>query len=195
MPRSLTEKTRHTILEAAASVFARRGFHEVLTDEIADEAGVGKGTLYRYFRTKDDLFYAAVLAGYDELDAALAVPRPAHEPPAETLAFVAREVLRIFWVRPSIYMSLPRDEQRFRSREREIARRRESVVRFVREAIARGIARGDFRSVDPRVSAEAFLGMLRGLIFHRNESDSPAALVRALVTTFVTGVARRKEHA
>lgn len=193
MSRSRTDKKRTEILQAASDVFARKAFHEVRTDEIAEEAGVGKGTLYRYFPTKDDLFYASVLAGFDELDRVLESLRTRNDPPAETVAQLAREVLRIFWSRPSFSMALHSHARRFRVREREMHRRREGLVRFVRETVAHGTARGDFRPVDPRIAAEMFLGMVRGAIFHRNASDTPAALVKTLTGTFVNGISRRKE--
>ncbi len=82
MARTRTEAKRAVILRAATDVFARKGFHDVLTEEIAREAGVGKGTLYRYFPTKDDLYYAAVLGGFDEMDAVLADPGLVDRPPA-----------------------------------------------------------------------------------------------------------------
>ncbi len=193
MSRSRTDKKRTEILQAASDVFARKAFHEVRTDEIAEEAGVGKGTLYRYFPTKDDLFYASVLAGFDELERVLESLRNRNDPPADTVAQLAREVLRIFWSRPSFSMVLHSHAQRFRVREREMHRRREGLVRFVRETVARGAARGDFRPVDPRIAAEMFLGMVRGAIFYRNASDTPAALVKTLTGTFVNGISRRKE--
>ncbi len=193
MSRLRTDKKKAEILQAASDVFARKAFHEVRTDEIAEKAGVGKGTLYRYFPTKDDLFYASVLAGFDELDRVLESLRTRDVPPSETMALLAHEVLRIFWSRPSFNMVLHRDVRRFRVREREMNRRREVLVRFVRETVARGEARGDFRPVDPRIAAEMFLGMVRGAILHRNVSDTPADLVKTLTGTFVNGISRRKE--
>jgi AcrR family transcriptional regulator len=191
MARTLTEKTRNTILEAAASVFARRGFHDVLTDEIAGEAGVGKGTLYRYFRTKEEILYAALLLGFDELDAVLRADRLLAGPPPEVLKCVAGEVLRIFWDRPSFYLNINRDASELRTQEREFLRRRARVARFVRETIARGVASGDFRWVEPRIAAEMFLGMLRGALRYRNGSDSPGALVETLCGLFLNGIARK----
>ena len=43
------------ILEAGAKIFSERNFYEVKMQEIADEAGVGKGTIYEYFSGKEDL--------------------------------------------------------------------------------------------------------------------------------------------
>ncbi len=193
MARTLTPGKRAEILSAATDVFARKAFHEVRADEIAAEAGVGKGTLYRYFPTKDDLFYAAVLAGFDEMDRALDDLRERGQDPATALASVAREAIRIFWSRPSFNMVLHRDARRFRARERELRLRREALVRFVRETIARGESSGVFRPVDPRIATEMFLGMVRAAILHRGASDSPAVLVRALTDAFVGGIGRRKE--
>jgi len=193
MARTLTPGKRAEILSAATDVFARKAFHEVRADEIAAEAGVGKGTLYRYFPTKDDLFYAAVLAGFDEMDQALDELRERGEDPATALASVAREAIRIFWSRPSFNMVLHRDARRFRARERELRLRREALVRFVRETISRGESSGVFRPVDPRIATEMFLGMVRAAILHRSASDSPAVLVRALTDAFVGGIGRRKE--
>ena len=54
IPSKASAKER--ILEAALEIFSQKGFHPATTDEIAERAGVGKGTLYRYFETKDKLF-------------------------------------------------------------------------------------------------------------------------------------------
>jgi AcrR family transcriptional regulator len=193
MARKRTEAKRAVILRAATDVFARKGFHDVLTEEIAREAGVGKGTLYRYFPTKDDLYYAAVLGGFDEMDAVLADPRLRGRPPAETLALVAREVLRVFWNRPSFYMISHRDGRRLRVREQEVRGRRDALVTVVRETLARGTARGDFRPVDPRTGAELFLGMVRGALLYRQATDTPGGLSRVVCGTFVDGISRKKE--
>ncbi|HUM03749.1 MAG TPA: TetR/AcrR family transcriptional regulator [Thermoanaerobaculia bacterium] len=193
MARTRTEAKRAVILRAATDVFARKGFHDVLTEEIAREAGVGKGTLYRYFQTKDDLYYAAVLAGFDEMDTVLADPKLGGRSPAETLALVAREVLRVFWNRPSFTMISHRDGRRLRVREQEVQSRRDALVRFVRETLVRGAARGDFRPVEPRTGAELFLGMVRGALLYRQAADTPGGLSRAVCGTFVHGISRKKE--
>ena len=54
-------QARRRILESARDVFFRDGFMAANLDEVADKAGVAKGTLYRYFESKADL-YVAVLA-------------------------------------------------------------------------------------------------------------------------------------
>lgn len=56
------------ILRAATSIFARYGYRNADVQLIADELGIGKGTIYRTFPTKQDLFFAAVDRGLDRFD-------------------------------------------------------------------------------------------------------------------------------
>ncbi len=60
--------TRNKILDAALDVFYGKGFHLSTVDEIAERAGVGKGTLYRYFANKEKLFNELVQVRLQELE-------------------------------------------------------------------------------------------------------------------------------
>ncbi len=67
IPLASKRSAKERILEAALEVFSNKGFHSATTDEIAERAGVGKGTLYRYFETKDKLFQELVRLRTEEL--------------------------------------------------------------------------------------------------------------------------------
>ncbi|MFZ0931885.1 MAG: TetR/AcrR family transcriptional regulator [Syntrophobacteraceae bacterium] len=58
---------KERIFDAALEVFSLKGFHPATMDEIAEKAGVGKGTLYRYFETKEKLFAELVRLRLEEL--------------------------------------------------------------------------------------------------------------------------------
>src|SRR5215510_13262218 len=57
--RRRPEKRPEEILDAAMRVFSRRGLHKTNLEEVAREAGISKGTIYLYFKSKEDLFIAA----------------------------------------------------------------------------------------------------------------------------------------
>src|SRR5437868_8696287 len=59
LDEGLWASRQEEILEAAARLFARHGYAKTDTQLLADELGVGKGTLYRYFPSKEALFLAA----------------------------------------------------------------------------------------------------------------------------------------
>lgn len=67
------------LVQAAAELFADRGYRRTAVDEIARQAGVSTGTLYRYVRDKAGLFYVALrlaLVGDDTLPARVPIPTP-----------------------------------------------------------------------------------------------------------------------
>ena len=57
-PERRRELTRTALVDAAAEVFARRGFHGASLDEIAETAGFTRGAIYKNFGSKEELFYA-----------------------------------------------------------------------------------------------------------------------------------------
>lgn len=52
------KQTRDALLRAALKLFSRKGFENTSIDELAKNAGIGKGTVYSYFRTKSEIFLA-----------------------------------------------------------------------------------------------------------------------------------------
>src|SRR5213082_438073 len=81
--RSATSDKRTRIMDAAIKVFAERGFHSATVAEIARAAGVADGTIYLYFKGKDDLllrlFDEKMTGLVAEVKAALAQERSAAE--------------------------------------------------------------------------------------------------------------------
>lgn len=191
MARVKTATKEQAILQAASRVFATRPFHEVLIDEIASSAGIGKGTIYRYFETKDDLYFATILYGIDSLGAAIERALSLEASAARRLERVATEILGFFWERRHIYPLLQRDEQH-PERQDELMRRREPILRLVQETILSGIERRELRGIDARIGAELFLGMVRSSSLFRRPEDTLEELVSHVMGVFLSGVARRE---
>ena len=190
MPRLKSLDKKQAILDAAARVFSGTQFHEALIDEVAAAAGVGKGTIYRYFPTKDDLYFAAVLHSFDELSSALAVTLSREKSPRRRLERIAREVLTFSRNRPDLYVLLARDERRFLERENEVQKRRDALSRLVQEAILEGIRRREFRGIDARVGAELFRGMIRAANRLRVGEETLEQLSAEIVGIFTRGIER-----
>src|SRR5476651_2486922 len=76
--RTCDPKRGLQILDAAAQLFAKHRYHEVRMDDIAAHAGVAKGTLYRYYHDKEELYLALTIHGierlYEELHGQIAGP-------------------------------------------------------------------------------------------------------------------------
>ena len=65
------ERKRQAILQAARQVFARKGFEPATLEAVAREAGLAKGTLYLYFKNKEDLYFHTVLSMLNSLEACI----------------------------------------------------------------------------------------------------------------------------
>lgn len=91
VPRADARRNRALVLEAAEAVFAAEGL-AVPIDEIARRAGVGVGTVYRHFPTKEALFEAIVLARMEQLEADARAHLAAEDAGEAFYAFLGRLV-------------------------------------------------------------------------------------------------------
>ena len=190
MARVKTDEKLEEILEAASQVFAGKDFHHVLIDEIAEVGGIGKGTVYRYFRTKEDLYFATIVRGLDRLHTLLSAVLPQEASPARRLERIAREMLSFFWHQRSLLMLLYRDERHLSARHGGLRECHDRIVGLVQRTMMEGIERREFRGVDPFIAAEIFLGMIRGINIFRRDGDTIDELVAEIVGVFTRGVER-----
>jgi len=81
--RKERERRQHEaeILQAACELFARKGYHSTTLEEIAHHAQFGKGTIYNYFSSKEELFFG-ILSGL--LETSIELARSAIEQPGGT---------------------------------------------------------------------------------------------------------------
>ena len=151
---------REAIIDLSANVFAQRGYHATSTIELCEANQLGKGALYYYIGSKEELLAAIhdrvmdeVLLGADRVALAGGTP-------PEQLTLLGQELLDVIvrypdhvWVFLHEFHALTGERaEQFRKRRREYERRVEAVF----EAGARS---GHFRPRDPRLSARAWLGM------------------------------------
>jgi AcrR family transcriptional regulator len=190
---------RQEILRAAETIFTRHDFHEVLMEDVAQECGVGKGTLYRYFPSKHDLYLAVMFEGIGALrdDLQVALRKPGE--PAEKIKYIVRCILGHFWDRRFFFALIHRNEDKPQDPDgREWLRRRAEIVDIVQRTLEEAIAAGHMRRFNPRIAAEMLLGMVRGVNRYHGRNDTLEDMVGAVVKVFWHGVAvdspRVREH-
>ena len=77
--------TRGALLDAARSLFAKKGYHETTAEEIVRRAGLTRGALYHHFEDKKDLFRAVVEEMEGEIDERIEEAERAHSGLPETV--------------------------------------------------------------------------------------------------------------
>jgi AcrR family transcriptional regulator len=163
-------ESRRRILEAAREVFFRDGFMGANLDEVAEKAGVAKGTLYRYFESKAEL-YVAVLAHNGAIfeQKIRATVSPELLPPDQlrrTARFYLehyienRDYFQIFWAieNQPVIGELPAGVVE------EVARLWEQCVAIVAEIIEEGTRRAFFAECDSWEVANLLWTIANGLI-------------------------------
>ncbi len=158
-------KTRR-ILDAAASVFARRGFSEARMDDVATEAGVSKGGLYLHFKSKDDLFDAIVGHVVSRQSRRLVLVKHAEGPVSDRLqdyfgGYIEdlMSMERLYPVILEVYARAARHE----SLRRMLLRYVDTALPDLSALVAEGIASGEFSDADPDEVALQLYSLLEGL--------------------------------
>jgi AcrR family transcriptional regulator len=155
---------RDLIIDTSAQVFARQGYHATGIAELCEVNGFGKGAFYYYVGSKEELLAAihdrvmdAVMLGADRVAEAAEDEGAA---PSAQLAMLGDELLDVIhrypdhvWVFLHEFPALTGERaEQFRVRRREYERRVEAILQA-------GIDSGEFRDVDARLTALAWLGM------------------------------------
>lgn len=115
--RGLRERRRGEILAAAAIHFAARGYANADTQDLADTVGVAKGTVFRYFPTKRDLFATCVEAAMLRLRAAVDDAAAAVDDPLDKLCRAMRAYLAFFDAHPHVVELLIVERAEFKRRK------------------------------------------------------------------------------
>jgi AcrR family transcriptional regulator len=177
-PRADAQRNRERILEVAKAAFTRSGV-DISLDDVAKHAGVGPGTLYRHFPTREDLLAAVYRTEVERL-AAAEKEFSATLPPIEALRawmllfvdYIATKQL----IAPALNTVVERPAKVFQSSGAMI---KEAIHSLVQRAIASGDIRPD---LDP-------LDLLRALVGVSNVSSVPdwQSSARRLVQILIAG--------
>ncbi len=186
-------RRRQQIIDTSARVFAVHGFHGTSTIELCEANGLGKGALYYYIGSKEALLAAIHDRVMDEVIAGAERVVDAGGTPTEQLTGLGAELLDVIsrypdhvWVFLHEFPALTGDNaSQFRSR-------RHQYERVVESVIAAGVAAGEFRDVDPRLTSRAWLGM-HNYTYLWLKPDGPlsaAEVAEQFSDLFVHGVTR-----
>jgi AcrR family transcriptional regulator len=143
---ALRERRREEILDAAAAAFARHGYPDTDVQFIADALHLSKGTIYRYFLNKEDLFLAAVDRGLRQLNQWIETAIQDISDPLEQITVGVRLYLDFFRDHPECVELLIQERAEFRDRKEPTyfenrAARRGRWSQVYRDLIAAGRVR------------------------------------------------------
>jgi len=189
---------REEILEAATQLFAEQGFAEALTQTLADRLKIGKGTIFRHFPTKRELFLAAadrvMLKLNERVDASLEGVEDPLDRPGRAIA----TYLRFFAENPHFAEMLIQERAYFRDRTRPtyFEHRARTVSRW-RDLYRLMIETGRFRSMEADQIVDVVSSAIYGRMFINyflGPSKSPEVQAEEIIDVIFHGVLSEPER-
>lgn len=164
---NVSDERKSQILNAAEDVFTQKGFEEARMDDIAEETGLSKGTLYLYFKSKDDLIIAILdrmfQREFRQLENLDQDAESATEAIWKITDLLTKEILSLLRLIPIVYQFLA---LAFRNKyvQKALKKYVNRYLDLLIPIIQRGIDSGEFRPVDAREVAVAMGAMLEGTL-------------------------------
>ncbi len=187
------------ILKTAERLFAAGRYHEITLDHLCKEAGIGKGTVYRYFKDKEDLYYQVILRGLDELVCSVREVAEKEEDPALGLRKAAARVTHFYADRHALFSLMWSEQLRGSSHKRRARTQWKSksdkMVAVLAGFIERGVESGiyELEGITPAAAARLLMGVLRTGMRYRNEMPEGKDWAVAAVNLFERGLRARNE--
>ena len=164
---NVTEERISQIVTAAEDVFTKKGFNEARMDDIAEETGLSKGTLYNYFKSKDDLIIAILdrifqreFKAFEESDESKMTASESIDLFANTVAKDIKLMLRLMPVAYEFLALAFRNKTVQKALKLYVNRYMDILVPIIQ----RGIDSGEFKKVDAKEVAIAMGAVLEGTI-------------------------------
>jgi AcrR family transcriptional regulator len=196
-PSDSSLETRARILEAAASVFASKGYHDTKVDDIVSQSQTSKGAFYFYFPSKQEIFLALVDTFADLLENRLK-ERIQKEPSGMARVDMA---LRVCLETFGQYRSLAKIALvqatglglAFEEKRRAV---NERFIQIIKENLDESVADGSIPALDTEVAACAWMGALNEIVLrwvYHGEPD-PARALPALRRLLLQSIGVQEER-
>ncbi|MGD9078863.1 MAG: TetR/AcrR family transcriptional regulator [Desulfobacterales bacterium] len=193
-------KRKDQIIEAAAQIFAQKGYSGAIMADIAIQANIGKGTIYEYFKSKEDLFFAVFEWFQKKTEKAATVGISSLGGSATDRLKVLNSTLMELWdeIKDVFVLvmefwaasSSAQRRQRFKGAFKELYN---DYRKIVSSLIQEGVNSGEFRSdIKPEPVAAALVGTWDALFLQAwfDDSFDPAATANDFLDTVLRGLER-----
>jgi AcrR family transcriptional regulator len=179
---------RARILKSAIELFGERSFDDVSIDEVAAHAGVGKGSVYRQFGSKEQLYAESVIEGFVQLRNQIETGLTGASSVPERITAIVRHTLVYFWTRRQFFVLLRDPTKLPRAQEVRYRGERGHLSALVSEVLREGASNGLIRAdLDFDLLSESLLGMIRGVQRYKGPDVQPEEAARTVVATFLHG--------
>ena len=183
------DRRRREIFAESVDLFIKKGFHETTMKEIAEAAGMGKSTLYDYFKSKDEILVWGVE------DEVLELTKNAQEitnqpiPAVERLRRIMEMHLKYLLARKDFYIKLTFEVQRLAlESQTRIQVRRHAYQDLLRKLIDEGIREGSFRPINSLLATRTLITVLTPTVFTSRPTGTPEEMLNEGFDIILKGI-------
>ena len=182
-------RRRHEIFASSVSLFIEKGFRETSMREIAEAVGMGKSSLYDYFKTKDEILLWAVEDELFDLTTAARVIADQPIPAIERLREIMQLHLNFLISRKDFYLKLNFEVQRLAiDSQQRIQIKRHAYQDLIRHVIDEGVLEGSFRPVDSLLATRTLITLLTPSVFTSRPTGTPEEMLNAATDIILKGI-------
>lgn len=186
---------KRKILEEAARLFSTQRFDEVLMDDIAQSAGVAKGTLYTYFADKEELYFAVVFEGISRLNQQVLEKVDSQKDPEKKLRNIVHSIVSFVAQNGFFYKLLSIEDSKSntgKSINRERWREERQIqLDAIESVLVAGQSEGSFCIQHPSVEAAILRDMVRSTVINAGGTLSVDGMVDVIMRIFIRGIRSR----
>jgi TetR/AcrR family fatty acid metabolism transcriptional regulator len=173
MPKIIDkDEKKAEILRAAMQVFSQKGVAKTKIIDIAKSARVGKGTIYEYFGSKEDIFREAFEKVYYESERLLEEAIVSTDDPEEKLKYIIQISLTSFMENSDDFIGIMMDfwAEGIRNKSADVLKIIDleglygKFRKLISSILQDGINKGKFRELDTQITASVLIGAFDGLI-------------------------------
>ena len=182
-------KRRHEIFHQVVNIFLKKGFQETSMREVAEAAGLGKSTLYDYFKTKDEiLVYFFEEQSNDMVEEAQKVALQ-NLSADKRLRQVMQKYLENLLANKNLFLKLTAESQRVKMEsQKQIQEKRHAYQDMIRALIDEGIREGVFRKVNSLLAARLLISGMSSVIYGSRTTGTPQEMLKDALDIFLKGI-------
>ncbi len=190
-------QTRDRIIKNASKLFAKKSFFKTTVDDIAQATGVAKGTVYLYFKNKQELYTATVDAHFSYILNKVAEIETKNITATEKMTEITVDFVNYVSSLKTSYMPFNVENVNLIGKTLKtmhsivmpkIIKMNEVISRIVEQ----GIESGEFRDVEPRVAAFYFLGTIRAIFISNYYISDISVETDTILKLFFQGLKKRR---
>ena len=163
----LQEFRKSELLSAARMVFSRKGFHDATIDDVAHEAGVAKGTVYLYFKSKQEIYLDALRDGIELLNEKMRAEAAMPGPAASRLRRLLTAKIVFFDENRDFFQIIQSELGRVEKTMNECKDLYFEQARIVEGVLQDGIKDGSLHNINVKKAAFAVTDLTRGIAVQR----------------------------